>query len=273
VSGAERSGPADHHLGESLAALVDGELSHDSRDRVLAHLATCPHCKAEADAQRELKSVFARSTLPGPSDGLLARLQSLPATDTERAPAGPDDDEPADPPAREAPAERRSSWPRLDLLPGGRQREPLLGPPRLGGERGFRIHEPGALRVPRGHRLAFAAAGAVSLAAFAIGGAVSSVGTGTPTAGSGAPSTVAAGSSMAPVGIVRATGARPEQQDTAQLPAALTAQAVGLALLGAPAGPIGSSGQLFPLLGASLALGTPAEPSAGPSVLGAVSPR
>ncbi|MFE0426769.1 anti-sigma factor family protein, partial [Streptomyces sp. NPDC058953] len=71
--------PAEHHLGDRLAALVDGELTHDARDRVLAHLATCPRCKAEADAQRMLKDVFARTAPPPPSAGLLARLQGLPA--------------------------------------------------------------------------------------------------------------------------------------------------------------------------------------------------
>ncbi|WP_344290487.1 anti-sigma factor family protein, partial [Streptomyces synnematoformans] len=67
--------PAEHHLGEALAALVDGELPHDARDRVLAHLATCPRCKAEADEQRRLKSVFSAAAPPAPSDGLLARLR------------------------------------------------------------------------------------------------------------------------------------------------------------------------------------------------------
>ncbi|WP_258036931.1 anti-sigma factor, partial [Streptomyces sp. SM14] len=70
---------SEQHLGDSLAALIDGELSHDHRDRVLAHLATCPGCKAEAEAQRRLKSAFAHSPLPAPSDGLMARLQGLPA--------------------------------------------------------------------------------------------------------------------------------------------------------------------------------------------------
>ncbi|MDT0342521.1 anti-sigma factor family protein [Streptomyces litchfieldiae] len=268
MTSAQEPGQADHHLGESLAALVDGELSHDSRDRVLAHLATCPSCKAEADAQRELKSVFAESVLPGPSDGLLARLQSLPAVgaeppaDSSDAPGGREE---------QPPAQRRSSVLRLDLLPGGKQRESALGPPRLGGERGFRIHEPGAARVPRGHRLAFAAAGAVSLAAFAIGGAVSSVGAGTATAGSSQPGTVAAGSNVSQVAMARTQSGRSEEER--ELPEAIAAQAAGLALLSAPAGPIGSSGQLFPLLGAGLKLAPLADPSAGPSILGAVSPR
>jgi anti-sigma factor RsiW len=151
VSSSPEPGPADHHLGESLAALVDGELSHDRRDRVLAHLATCPSCKAEADAQRRLKSVFAQSPLPTPPPDLLARLQGLPALAEEPPPPPP------------------GSGPKL---PPGRPEERDTG---LG--RGFRIHEPGAVaRLPRGHRLAFAAAGAVSLAAFAIGGAVSGAG-------------------------------------------------------------------------------------------------
>lgn len=70
--------PAEQHLGDRLAALVDGELSHDARERVLSHLATCPKCKAEADAQRRVKSVFAQTAPPAPSEGLLARLQGLP---------------------------------------------------------------------------------------------------------------------------------------------------------------------------------------------------
>ncbi|MZD08111.1 zf-HC2 domain-containing protein, partial [Streptomyces sp. SID5785] len=76
---AERRGTAaDEHLGDRLAALVDGELGHDARERVLAHLATCPKCKTEADAQRRLKSVFAQTAPPPPSESFLARLQGLP---------------------------------------------------------------------------------------------------------------------------------------------------------------------------------------------------
>lgn len=57
---------------------MDGELGHESRDRVLAHLATCAKCKAEADAQRRLKNVFAEVAPPPPSESFLARLQGLP---------------------------------------------------------------------------------------------------------------------------------------------------------------------------------------------------
>ncbi|MER7399407.1 zf-HC2 domain-containing protein, partial [Streptomyces sp. NPDC000151] len=87
MSGSGGQSPAEQHLGDRLAALVDGELGHDQRERVLAHLATCGKCKAEADAQRELKNVFAGMAPPGPSEGLLARLQGLPGGDPG-APAG-----------------------------------------------------------------------------------------------------------------------------------------------------------------------------------------
>lgn len=43
------------HLGERLSALIDGELSHAQRERVLAHLARCEPCRHEAAALRMLK--------------------------------------------------------------------------------------------------------------------------------------------------------------------------------------------------------------------------
>lgn len=48
----------ESHLGDRLAELVDGELGADARERVLAHLATCTKCKAEADTQRRIRNVF-----------------------------------------------------------------------------------------------------------------------------------------------------------------------------------------------------------------------
>ena len=43
------------HLGHRLSALIDGELSHAQRERVLAHLARCQSCRREAAALRALK--------------------------------------------------------------------------------------------------------------------------------------------------------------------------------------------------------------------------
>jgi Putative zinc-finger len=43
------------HLGQRLSAFIDGELSHQQRERVLAHLANCEPCRREAAAMRMLK--------------------------------------------------------------------------------------------------------------------------------------------------------------------------------------------------------------------------
>jgi len=158
---------------------VDGELGHESRDRVLAHLATCAKCKAEADAQRRLKSVFAEMAPPPPSESFLARLQGLP---------GGGDSDSGDSPLRGGGFGGR--------LPSGSGTTGVFGvrgehfgyvpsgphtgvlPPAA--QRGFRIHEvnrhEAERSASRGLRFAFAAAGAVSLAAVALGG----VSTGVP---------------------------------------------------------------------------------------------
>lgn len=176
--------PAEAHLGDRLAALVDGELDHDARERVLAHLATCARCKAEADAQRRLKSAFAMSASPSPSEGFLARLQGLPG-----GRAG--DDTGAGRPFGTGRPFADEFFPAV--RPSGSTRRDGLSPSPLdefgyfpaahgstavlpGGHRSaFRIHQLArdAERSPwRGRRFAFAAAGAVSLAALALGGAL-----------------------------------------------------------------------------------------------------
>ncbi|MEV0601186.1 zf-HC2 domain-containing protein [Streptomyces sp. NPDC050315] len=194
MSGSGGQSPAEQHLGDRLAALVDGELGHDQRERVLAHLATCGKCKAEADAQRELKNVFAGMAPPGPSDGLLARLQGLPGGD------------PGAPAARLGEGGLgRGAFGRGGLdgggfgrggmsftyapsgahaVPGLLQERAERGFPQRA-ERGFPVHGragarpaaagAGAGAAPVGsprRRFAFAAAGAVSLAAFALSGAL-----------------------------------------------------------------------------------------------------
>ncbi|MEV6808806.1 zf-HC2 domain-containing protein [Streptomyces sp. NPDC051132] len=174
---------AEQHLGDRLSALVDGELGHETRERVLAHLATCARCKAEADAQRALKNVFAEAAPPPPSASFLARLQGLPAE------GGPDGDGPLGRGPADGPTE--SSGPsgssgalgafgprRGERLPFGYlpARPHGLFPDDTAASRddGFRIHPVGrpddGRSASRGRRFAFAAAGAVSLAAVALGG-------------------------------------------------------------------------------------------------------
>ncbi|MCG7204625.1 anti-sigma factor family protein [Streptomyces arenae] len=159
---------AEQHLGDRLSALVDGELGHESRERVLAHLATCARCKAEADAQRALKNVFAEAAPPPPSESFLARLQGLPA--------GGDSD--GGSPFGAGPSGRRT-----DSGVFGVSREDRFEfgyvpvrphDPAAAAGRGFRVHPVGRPDSDRsasfGMRFAFVAAGAVSLAAVALGG-------------------------------------------------------------------------------------------------------
>lgn len=153
-SPAEQASSAERHLGDRLAALVDGELGHDARERVLAHLATCSKCKAEADAQRRLKTMFVESAPPPLSAGLLARLQGLPDGSPD-GPAGPSG--PFGPPPG---ADAFSSF--------------AYAPPAAAGpQSGFPIHKMGGQEAGRSRRrFAFVAAGAVSLAAIALGGSL-----------------------------------------------------------------------------------------------------
>ncbi|OEJ25160.1 hypothetical protein AR457_12525 [Streptomyces agglomeratus] len=206
---------AEQHLGDRLAALVDGELSHDVRERVLSHLATCAKCKAEADAQRRLKSVFSTAAPPPPSEGLLARLQGLPGG----GPGGRDgDDDPApfgrggfgqgvfgaDP--RQGRSGRPGSSFDFDYVPAAGHTGVLPGAAPW---RGFRIHDVGRAEAERsggrGRRLAFAAASAVSLAAFALGGAMPVGSAGEPTTRGGS-----SGNNVTPLRAAGPSGAATE---------------------------------------------------------------
>ncbi len=66
------------HLGDLAAALVDGELDHDGRDRVLAHLAHCGPCRAQVDVQRRAKALLQGLAAPGTPAELEAALLSIP---------------------------------------------------------------------------------------------------------------------------------------------------------------------------------------------------
>ncbi|WP_127356718.1 zf-HC2 domain-containing protein [Actinacidiphila soli] len=162
--------PAEHHLGDRLAAFVDGELHDDARERVLAHLATCPGCKAAANDQRQLKNAVAAAAPPALSADLLARLQGLPGGDDHGSSGGKGGGDKDD--QREGVIEATSlGGQRLSGNVFGRRRDGFIPAPEP--TSGFRIHEverPG--NAKRGRRFAFAAAGAFSMAAIALGGAL-----------------------------------------------------------------------------------------------------
>ena len=59
-----------------LSGLVDGELDHPTRERVLSHLLACPPCSTEVQALRSLKNrlSWAGAETPLPSTDLTERL-------------------------------------------------------------------------------------------------------------------------------------------------------------------------------------------------------
>ena len=65
------------HLGDRIAALVDGELGHQERDRALAHVAHCARCRQALDEQRAVRALLARSAAPAPSVETVEALLSL----------------------------------------------------------------------------------------------------------------------------------------------------------------------------------------------------
>ncbi|MFH8488463.1 anti-sigma factor family protein [Streptomyces longisporoflavus] len=254
---------AEQHLGDRLAALVDGELGHDARERVLAHLATCPKCKTEADAQRRLKSVFAEAAPPPPSESFLARLQGLPGGGSE-PPSGPK------PPGSGgfATSETESGLPPTGVFgvrpetfgyaPSGAHAAVLPG---TGG--GFRIHDvdrhdagrPETVErsLWRGRRFAFAAAGAVSLAAIALGGVTTGIPSdpGDPRAGSGSSnssgSNGSGGNSSASPLRSQGTGVTTAPDSVRRRGSGpLTAQGPRPGVLAAPVAPTQAAGPLLP---------------------------
>lgn len=257
---------AEQHLGDRLAALVDGELGHDARERVLAHLATCPKCKTEADAQRRLKSVFAEVAPPPPSESFLARLQGLPGSGSE-PPSGPR----APGSGGFATADSESGLPPSGVFgvrpetfgyaPSGSHAAVLPG-------RGFRIHDVDRRDVGRaeaerslwrGRRFAFAAAGAVSLAAIALGGVTTGVPAdpGDPRAGSGTSNSSGSNTSGGKTSGGNKSNASPMRSPGTGVTAApdsvrrrgsgpLSAQGPRPGVLAAPVAPTQATGPLLP---------------------------
>jgi anti-sigma factor RsiW len=67
------------HPLDKLSAVVDGELDHDSRDKVLGHLVICDTCRSEVEAQRRLKTRLAATPDPELSMDLMQRLMGVPS--------------------------------------------------------------------------------------------------------------------------------------------------------------------------------------------------
>lgn len=87
------------HLDERVSDLVDDRLDHEERDRALAHVAQCQHCREAVDTERYAKGVlFSLPDAELPA-ALLGKLYAL------AEPAGPlpPEQAPPGPPAQVAP--------------------------------------------------------------------------------------------------------------------------------------------------------------------------
>ncbi|MEU1516990.1 zf-HC2 domain-containing protein [Streptomyces sp. NPDC005811] len=223
---------AEQHLGDRLSALVDGELGHDTRERVLAHVATCAKCKAEVDAQRRLKNVFAEVAPPAPSESFLARLQGLPA--------GGDPDGGGTPLGRGGFGDGVFGVSREEPFSFGYLPTSDHGSALAPADRGFRIHPVGRDgERSRGMRFAFVAAGAVSLAAIALGG----MNTGAPVDTAADARGGSGGSNVTPA---RTPGSGSATTENQRRRAAGPLLAQGGQLLGTPAAPTEVSAPLLP---------------------------
>ena len=74
------------HLGDDVAAFVDGQLSPGATRAVESHLEDCEQCRQAVRQQRLLKSRMGGVGHPEPPPGLVASLSTLPGSTTAQAP-------------------------------------------------------------------------------------------------------------------------------------------------------------------------------------------
>lgn len=91
---------------------VDGRLDDDDRERVLAHLADCAHCRRAAEDLRMVKSALGALGAVRPPDSLLAKLGGI---------AGPDGPLPVDHDAMPAGMVNVAQWRPPDNRPATRR--------------------------------------------------------------------------------------------------------------------------------------------------------
>lgn len=66
------------HLGDQVSALIDGQLGHDQRERILAHLAHCASCRSAAEAERRTRETLSLLDEPRLPPALFASLLAIP---------------------------------------------------------------------------------------------------------------------------------------------------------------------------------------------------
>jgi hypothetical protein len=68
------------HLGEDIAAYVDGQLSPEAASKAEAHFERCERCRRSLEQQRALKARMCGTANPAPPPTLLASLEDVPTS-------------------------------------------------------------------------------------------------------------------------------------------------------------------------------------------------
>jgi anti-sigma factor RsiW len=172
------------HLGLRVSALVDDQLSHDERDRALAHVAHCEQCRVEVEQERGTKAALRQLPADEPPAELVRALLAMAET------GGP-----LPPPRRPfpGPATPAVGWRRLDGRPGDR---PVRGPA---------TRRPDVAPRQQRARLQVAAAGTLSAGALLLVLAT----LGAPAATSSSPASVVPPMQTFRVEHAKSTGALP----------------------------------------------------------------
>lgn len=106
--GSVQFGPIEHLAGEAIVAFVDGELRMTAHMRAAQHLAICPECAAEVEAQQQARLALQQAAqVSAPSD-LLGTLSGIPTAISTLPP--PFEQAHPEPPAPKRRPQRRKRW-------------------------------------------------------------------------------------------------------------------------------------------------------------------
>jgi Putative zinc-finger len=153
------------HLGDRVAAFVDGQLSPESAERTTAHLVTCRPCRDLVELERLTKARLSALCGPEPNVDLIGRLLAM------GGPAGPLPPRPGYVPGSPRPQPVTMPTLQRDVPRPGRRREPVTST-RPGGRTGTTTTTTTTATTTgaRPSRLAAAVFGALSVVGVGVAG-------------------------------------------------------------------------------------------------------
>lgn len=92
---AREFGSTEHLASEAIAAYVDGELRMNAYLRAASHLAICPECATEVDAQQQARRALRCSGEMSMPSTLIGLLSQIPTCQSRTTPSSSDAAPPA----------------------------------------------------------------------------------------------------------------------------------------------------------------------------------